>query len=152
MQSYATMQRKKADLSKQVAQKVFDVSMDAQEGALYSVLDEMSDQVVKEQLLAYFLLLKHKYPVTEVRCWALLTLTATWPCSWAALAKALQRSFWLSITLLAQWPCMPVAMGCHARRVWPWCASAGPQGCSERHCNCGVFADFAVVRSQASAS
>jgi hypothetical protein len=67
VQSYATMQRKKADLSKLVSQKVFDVSMDAQEGALYSVLDEMSDQYIKEQLLAYFLLLKNKYPATEAR-------------------------------------------------------------------------------------
>lgn len=41
--------------------------MDSQEGAIYSVLDEMADQYVKEILLAYFLLLKHKYPATEVR-------------------------------------------------------------------------------------
>ena len=67
LQTYATAQRKKADLQKQMSQKVFDVSMDAQEGALYSVLDEMSDQIVKEQLLAYFLLLKNRYPATEVR-------------------------------------------------------------------------------------
>jgi hypothetical protein len=60
------MQRKKADLSKTMAAKVFDISMDAQEGALYSVLDDMSDQYIKEQLLAYFLLLKNKYAATEV--------------------------------------------------------------------------------------
>jgi hypothetical protein len=67
VQTYATMQRKKADLAKQMAQTVFDISMDAQEGALYSVLDEMADQYIKEQMLAYFLLLKHKYPATEVQ-------------------------------------------------------------------------------------
>lgn len=67
MQTYATSQRKKADLQKQIASKVFDVSMDAQEGACYSVLDEMADQYIKEQLLAYFLLRKHRYPATEVR-------------------------------------------------------------------------------------
>lgn len=66
MQTYATMQRKKADLSKVMAGKVFDVSMDAQEGALYSVLDDMSDQYIKEQMLAYFLLLKNKYATTQV--------------------------------------------------------------------------------------
>lgn len=67
VQTYATMQRKKADLAKQMAQTVFEISMDAQEGALYSVLDEMADQYIKEQMLAYFLLLKHKYPATEVQ-------------------------------------------------------------------------------------
>ena len=66
VQTYATMQRKKADLAKQMAQTVFDISMDAQEGALYSVLDDMADQYIKEQMLAYFLLLKNKYPATEV--------------------------------------------------------------------------------------
>ena len=67
MQTYATMQRKKADLSKQMAQTVFDVSLDSNEGALYSVLDEMADQYIKEQMLAYFMLVKHKYPATEAR-------------------------------------------------------------------------------------
>lgn len=67
VQTYATMQRKKADLSKQMAQTVFDVSLDANEGAIYGVLDEMADQYIKEQMLAYFMLVKHKYPATEAR-------------------------------------------------------------------------------------
>ena len=61
------MEAKKAELTKQMSQTVFDISMDAQEGAIYSVLDEMADQFVKEMLLAYFLLLKHKFPASEVR-------------------------------------------------------------------------------------
>lgn len=67
VQTYSKMEAKKAELTKQMSQTVFDISMDAQEGAIYSVLDEMADQFVKEMLLAYFLLLKHKYPATEVR-------------------------------------------------------------------------------------
>ena len=66
MQTYTKMEAKKAELTKQMSQKIFDVSLDAQEGAIYSVLDEMADQCVKEQLLAYFLLLKHKYPASQV--------------------------------------------------------------------------------------
>ena len=67
MQTYTKMEAKKAEMMKQMSQKVFDISMDAQEGAIYSVLDEMADQYVKEILLAYFLLVKYKYPATEVR-------------------------------------------------------------------------------------
>lgn len=66
LQTYSKMEAKKAELMKQMSQTVFDISMDSQEGAIYSVLDEMADQFVKEMLLAYFLLLKHKYPATEV--------------------------------------------------------------------------------------
>eukprot|EP00892_Ulva_mutabilis_P010153 jgi/Ulvmu1/750/UM010_0124.1 len=64
-QTYTKMEAKKAEMMKQMAQTVFDISMDAQEGAIYSVLDEMADQYVKEILLAYFLLIKYKYPCTE---------------------------------------------------------------------------------------
>lgn len=61
-QTYTKMEAKKAEMMKQMSQTVFDISMDSQEGAIYSVLDEMADQYVKEILLAYFLLLKYKYP------------------------------------------------------------------------------------------
>lgn len=67
VQTYTKMEAKKAEMMKQMSQTVFDISMDSQEGAIYSVLDEMADQYVKEILLAYFLLLKHKYPATEAR-------------------------------------------------------------------------------------
>lgn len=67
MQTYTKMEAKKAEMMKQMSQTVFDISMDSQEGAIYSVLDEMADQYVKEILLAYFLLLKYKYPCTEAR-------------------------------------------------------------------------------------
>lgn len=96
VQTYATMQRKKADLAKQMAQTVFDISMDAQEGALYSVLDDMSDQYIKEQMLAYFLLLKHKHPATEVcslRCLSAIgSSCATLACQHAWRARTMATS------------------------------------------------------------
>jgi hypothetical protein len=66
VQTYTKMEAKKAELTKQMSQTVFDISLDSQEGAIYSVLDEMADQFVKEMLLAYFLLLKNKYPASQV--------------------------------------------------------------------------------------
>ena len=64
MQTYTSMQQKKAELQKQMSLKVYDISLDAQEGVLFSILDEMSDQYVKEMLLAYFILYKHNEPLT----------------------------------------------------------------------------------------
>lgn len=64
-QTYTQMQAKKANLMKAMSLKVYDISLDAQEGVLYSILDEMSDQYIKEMLLAYFLLWKHGQPVSQ---------------------------------------------------------------------------------------
>lgn len=42
----------------QITQRLYEQTMDAQDGVLYFLLDQMADQHVKELLLAYVLLLK----------------------------------------------------------------------------------------------
>ena len=41
----------------QITDRLYNQTMDAQDGVIYFLLDQMSDQHVKEQLLAYFILL-----------------------------------------------------------------------------------------------
>lgn len=124
VQTYSKMEAKKAELTKQMSQTVFDISMDAQEGAIYSVLDEMADQFVKEMLLAYFLLLKHKYPATEVRSQSLqqfLALPHTPPCSPCALAasvKVSRPSALESPTLRGLWLSGPALLGTPCCTTW----------------------------------
>lgn len=42
----------------QITERLYEQTMDAQEGVLYFLLDQMSDQHVKELLLAYAFLLR----------------------------------------------------------------------------------------------
>ena len=41
----------------QITDRLYNQTMDAQDGVIYFLLDQMADQHVKEQLLAYFVLL-----------------------------------------------------------------------------------------------
>ena len=43
----------------QITDRLYNQTMDAQDGVIYFLLDQMADQHVKEQLLAYFILLAH---------------------------------------------------------------------------------------------
>jgi len=43
----------------QITDRLYDQTMDAQDGVIYYLLDQMADQHVKEQMLAYFTLLSH---------------------------------------------------------------------------------------------
>lgn len=43
----------------QITDRLYNQTMDAQDGVIYFLLDQMADQHVKEQLLAYFALLSH---------------------------------------------------------------------------------------------
>jgi hypothetical protein len=81
------MEAKKAQLMKEMSEVVFDISLDSQEGAIFGVLDEMADQYIKEQLLAYFLLLKNKYPLTQARTRFLRLIRAL-----------IESSIWLGIS------------------------------------------------------
>lgn len=42
----------------QITETLYEQTMDAQDGVIYFLLDQMADQHVKELLLAYFLLLQ----------------------------------------------------------------------------------------------
>ena len=42
----------------QITERLYEQTMDAQDGVIYFLLDQMADQHVKELLLAYFLLLQ----------------------------------------------------------------------------------------------
>lgn len=46
----------------QITDRLYNQTMDAQDGVIYFLLDQMADQHVKEQLLAYFALLANGTP------------------------------------------------------------------------------------------
>lgn len=47
----------------QITDRLYNQTMDAQDGVIYFLLDQMADQHVKEQLLAYFILLLNGGPL-----------------------------------------------------------------------------------------
>lgn len=52
-QVYSALQRQRAELTTQIAKMLYSKAKDSQEGALFSVLDEMASQYYKEVILAY---------------------------------------------------------------------------------------------------
>lgn len=61
--SSATLGRQK--VLDQITDRLYNQTMDAQDGVIYFLLDQMADQHVKEQLLAYFILLLNGEPITQ---------------------------------------------------------------------------------------
>ena len=59
-QVYTALQRQRAELTTQIAKLLYAKAKDSQEGALFSVLDEMASQYFKEVILTYSQLLTRR--------------------------------------------------------------------------------------------
>lgn len=54
----------------QITMQLYEQTMDAQEGVVYFLLEEMEQQRIKENLLAYALLLIRGESPRSAACWA----------------------------------------------------------------------------------
>ena len=48
-----------------IHERLYEQTMDAQDGVMYFLLDQMADQHVKELMMAYYVLLRHGEPLSH---------------------------------------------------------------------------------------
>lgn len=56
----------------QITEALYEQTMDAQEGVIYFLLDQMADQHIKEATIAYFTLLSSGAPGCLLHCLSLM--------------------------------------------------------------------------------